>query len=87
MTRATSYQEIRIKHLQDPEQAVAYLNAAIEEGDPDLFLLALKNVAEAQGSDLTNFSQTHPSLDLQNILKLFSDAGLVLAFREEQKAS
>jgi len=30
-------------------EAEEYLNAALEEGDPLLFLLALRNVAEAQG--------------------------------------
>jgi DNA-binding phage protein len=49
MPRSTSYQEILLNHLKDSEKAVAYLNAAIEEGDPDLFLLALKNAIEAQG--------------------------------------
>jgi DNA-binding phage protein len=55
MTRTTNYQEILVKHLQDPEQAIAYLNAAIEEDDAGLFLIALKNVAEAQGFDLANW--------------------------------
>jgi hypothetical protein len=87
MPRSTNYQEILFKYLKDSEQAVAYLNAAIEEGDPNLFLLALKNVAEAQGSDLTNFSQAPPSLELQTILQLLYDAGLVFTLREDRKAS
>lgn len=33
----------------DSRKAVAYLNAAMEEGDRELFLLALRNVAEAHG--------------------------------------
>jgi probable addiction module antidote protein len=35
--------------LMDSRKAVAYLNAAMEEGDRELFLLALRNVAEAHG--------------------------------------
>ena len=41
--------------LQDHEKAVAYLNVALEEslkGDPEsqrLFIMALRNVTEAQG--------------------------------------
>jgi DNA-binding phage protein len=35
--------------LHDAGEAEKYLNAALEEGNPELFLLALRNVAEAQG--------------------------------------
>lgn len=35
--------------LQDPEFAVAYLNAALEEDAPEVFLLHLRDVAEAWG--------------------------------------
>ena len=55
-TRCIDYQDTLIKRLQNHDYAVAYLNAAIEEslkGDTEsqqLFLNALRNVAEAQGS-------------------------------------
>lgn len=49
MTEQTSYQQDLIQSLKDPCEAAAYLNAAIEEGDRALFLLALRNVAEANG--------------------------------------
>jgi len=35
--------------LADPEEAAAYLNAALEDGDQQVFLLALRDVAEARG--------------------------------------
>ncbi|MGH9818255.1 MAG: addiction module antidote protein [Candidatus Acidiferrales bacterium] len=35
--------------LKDPENAAAYVEAAIEEGDPAGLLQALRNVAEARG--------------------------------------
>lgn len=47
--KTTTYQEDLIKALKDPREAAAYLNAAMEEGDRELFLLALRNVAEAHG--------------------------------------
>jgi probable addiction module antidote protein len=47
--RITTYQEDLIEALKDPREAAAYLNAAMEEGDRTLFLLALRNVAEAHG--------------------------------------
>lgn len=45
----TFYQKDLIEALKDPCEAAAYLNAAIEEGDREVFLLALRNVAEANG--------------------------------------
>jgi probable addiction module antidote protein len=50
MTKADiSYQRDLIEVLKDPCEAATYLNAAIEEGDREVFLLALRNVAEANG--------------------------------------
>lgn len=48
--RLIDYQERLLKDLQDPEEAMAYLNAALMEEDPRMFLLALKNVVDAQAS-------------------------------------
>jgi probable addiction module antidote protein len=50
--RTKNYQETLLDSLKDPEEAAAYLNAALEENIEDageLFLLALRNVAEAHG--------------------------------------
>ena len=49
MSKTTAYQQDLIEALKDPCEAAAYLNAAIEEGDREVFLLALRNVAEAHG--------------------------------------
>lgn len=55
MSKNRSYQEELIEALKDHDEAVAYLNAALEEsmkGDKEseeIFLRALRNVAEAQG--------------------------------------
>ena len=55
MAKYRDYQEVLIEDLTDHDEAMAYLNAAWEEslkGDEEsqqLFLLALRNVAEAQG--------------------------------------
>ena len=43
------YKESLFEDLQDPEFAVAYLNAALEESSSDVFLLHLRDVAEARG--------------------------------------
>jgi DNA-binding phage protein len=49
MKKSTAYQPDLIESLRDAGEAKEYLNAALEEDDPELFLLALRNVAEAQG--------------------------------------
>ncbi len=47
--KMTTYQEDLVESLKDPREAAAYLNAVMEENDRALFLLALRNVAEAHG--------------------------------------
>jgi probable addiction module antidote protein len=49
MKKSKAYQPDLIESLRDAGEAEEYLNAALEEGDPELFLLALRNVAEVQG--------------------------------------
>lgn len=47
---AVSHHDWLIKRLKaDPEEAAGYLNAALEAGDKKAFLMALRNVIEAQG--------------------------------------
>ena len=42
------YEPHLLKDLKDLDYAVGYLNAALQEGE-DVFLLAVRNVAKAQG--------------------------------------
>lgn len=51
MSRTTRpYTEFLYERLAaSEEEAVGYLNAALEEGDPQVFWLALRDVAEARG--------------------------------------
>ena len=69
----TTYQEDLIEALKDPREAAAYLNAAIEEGDRELFLLALRNVAEAHGG-MTAISQKC-KLNRESLYKMLSKNG------------
>ena len=43
------YKEELLEDLRNPSEAAAYLTAALEDGSPDVFLLALRDVAEAHG--------------------------------------
>jgi len=47
------YQEKFIQDLQDPDMAIMYLNEALLDKDSRIFLLALKNIYEAQGEEMT----------------------------------
>lgn len=44
-----SYEDWLVHRLQDPNEAAAYLEAAIEDGNQGVLMLALRHVAHAQG--------------------------------------
>jgi probable addiction module antidote protein len=44
-----TYKDHLLKELKDPVFALKYLNACMEDGDHGVFLLALRDVAEAYG--------------------------------------
>ena len=97
MSRASvPYVEVLREWLQDPAQAAAYLDAALEDGDKEVFLLALRDVAEARGfsavaqdSDLNRENlysmlsrQGNPQLS--SLTALLKSMGLRLAVEVEQ---
>ena len=43
------YADLLIESLKDRKEAAAYLEAAIEDGDQAVLMLALRHVAQAQG--------------------------------------
>ena len=50
--RTIPYEDILYQDLQDPEDAVAYLNAALDDEyaqGAEVFLLALRDIAKARG--------------------------------------
>ena len=49
LTRSVPYDDYLIESLKDRRRAEAYLKVAVEEDDPLVFLLALRNVAQARG--------------------------------------
>lgn len=60
------------KKLQDPEEAAAYLNAALEEDDNEAFLLALRNVVEAHGMSKVS---RKAKLNRENMYRMLSEKG------------
>ncbi len=58
--------------LRDPEFEIEYLNAALEDDDPRVFLVALRNVAEARGvSQVARDAQ----LNRENLYRMLSPNG------------
>ena len=67
------YREQLLKSLRDPEQAAAYLTACLEDEDPRLFLLALRDVADARGGmgDLARSAR----LNRESLYRMLSQSG------------
>ena|SRR3990167_9442765 len=89
MKPAVDHYEELIKELKDPEEAVAYLNAALEAGDKKAFLLALRNVLIAQAgmtkiSDRAKMNRVslykmlskNGNPGFENVLRLLQTAGV-----------
>lgn len=66
------YRESLLNSLKDPEEAAAYLTAALEDGAPDVFLVALRNVAEAHG--MTNVAEG-AQLNRVSMYRMLSEKG------------
>ena len=71
------YHSHLIQSLQDIDEAAAYLQVALEEyeedADPEAFLLALRNVSEAQGGIAKLAHKTH--LSRQHLYRILSSEG------------
>ena len=72
-TKSIPYEEELMQWLQDPENAAAYLTAAIEEGDRKGFLLALRNVAQARGG--MSLVAEKANLGRESLYKMLSEKG------------
>ncbi|WP_423222799.1 addiction module antidote protein [Candidatus Amarolinea aalborgensis] len=66
------YEDGLLADLTDPVEAAAYLNAAIEDGDQQMFLLALRDVTEAR--KISHVAR-ETGLNRENLYRLLSAAG------------
>ena len=71
--KTKSFHQSLIKTLKDPVEASEYLNAVLREGDIDLLLVALRDVAEAQGGMSKLSRQTR--LNRANLYQMLSKHG------------
>jgi len=69
---SVSYDAGLQEDLVDPVEAAAYLNAALEDGNQEVFLMALRDVAKAHG--LTRLAR-ETSLNRENMYRILSDEG------------
>ena len=89
MKAAVSHHDFLIKYLKDPKMAAGYLDAALEAGDKKAFLLALRNILEAQGgmtkiSDRTKINRVslykmlsrNGNPGFENIMRILQTAGI-----------
>ncbi len=88
------------EQLRDREMAVAYLNAALEEGDQAAFMLALRNVARARGgvamlARLTGMNRVALSRalsvngnpELRNLTRILDASGLRFVIAAKEKTT
>jgi len=73
MIKIKNYKEHLLEQLRDPKEAAAYLNAALYEEDPHVFLLALRDIAEALGGMGRIAEQTE--LNRENLYRTLSMKG------------
>jgi probable addiction module antidote protein len=98
--KTTTYQEDLIESLKDPLEAAAYLSAAMEEGDRELFLLALRNVVEANGGmaavsakaklnreSMYRMLSKKGNPEIKSILTLLHSMGLKMSIEPKRKVA
>lgn len=68
------FQEFLLELLQDPQEASAYLKAALADEDERVFLLALRDVWEARGGNITELAE-ETELNAQNLYRMLSKKG------------
>ena len=73
MVKVKNYKEHLLEQLQDSEEAAAYLNAALQDDDSHAFLLALRDIAEAQGGMSRLAKQSE--LNRENLYRTLSVRG------------
>lgn len=66
------YKKELLKRLKDPEYAAEYLNAAIEDGAREVFLLALRDVCESRGMSKTS---QKTKLNREHLYRILSPKG------------
>ncbi len=70
MVKTKSYKKHLLGKLKKPKEAASYLNAALNDDDPHVFLLALRDIAEAKGG--MNWLAEQADLNRENLYRTLS---------------
>ncbi len=88
-----------IESLKDPKEAALYLNAALEENDRELLLVALTDVARAHGlaklakrahlsrMGLYKLLSRHKNPGLKTFLSILEASGITIQFKPRALAA
>lgn len=69
-----NYNELLQERLKDPKLARAYLNEALQDEDQNVFLIALKDVLDAQDRDISTLAKK-AHITRQNLYRMLSKKG------------
>ncbi len=73
MKYTLDYKKHLLNELKDPEMAIGYLNECLNDDDDGVFLLALRDVVEAQGG-IRQISQKS-KLNREHLFRMLSKKG------------
>ena len=73
MAKSRPFEETLNELLSDPAEAAALLNEALEDGDPAVFLLALRDVARVHGG-IGEIAKT-AKLNRESLYRMLSENG------------
>lgn len=74
MASSKNCQDSLLESLTDAAEAAAYLNAALEDGDNEVFLLALRNVADARLGGMSKLAEA-TGLNRESLYRMLSENG------------
>ena len=69
-----NYDELLQEELKDSKLAMAYLNEALKDEDQNVFLIALKDVLDAQGGDVSALAKK-AHISRQSFYRMLSEKG------------
>jgi len=73
MVKTEPYRKSLLESLRNPDEAAQYLNACLEDEDARVFLLALRDVAEAHGGIRALSRTAH--LNRESLYRMLSKSG------------
>jgi len=71
--KTQSYRESLLASLKDPGEAAHYLNACLEDEDTRVFLMALRDVADAHGG--IRVLSREARLNRESLYRMLSESG------------